>query len=82
MKKSRWYNINVCTKCEKRLSHLDLINSSGTCPYCGNTSIGTICDYRKVILRSVKHYEWWQIFGGKTTYEGGDEYSKSWINRF
>ena len=79
MKKSECYSLNVCSKCEHKLSDRELMHSSGACPYCGHSCIGTVCDHRKVIIRTVKHHNWWQIFGRKTTYEGKNEYSKRYL---
>lgn len=79
MKKSKWYAIEVCSECERRLMEHELMSSGGTCPHCGHSSVGTICDYKKVTLRSIKHYKWWQIFGRKTTYEGKNKFSQKWL---
>tara|TARA_R110002124_G_scaffold280086_1_gene453151 strand:+ start:85 stop:342 length:258 start_codon:yes stop_codon:yes gene_type:complete len=80
MRKSNWYSVDICSKCEHRLTDSELMYSSGTCPHCGHSCRGTVCDYEKVILRSIKHHKWWQIFGIKTTYEGQNEFSKRWLN--
>jgi hypothetical protein len=55
------------------------MNSNGTCPHCGHSRRSTVCDYEKVILRRIKHHKWWHIFGRKITYEGQNEFSKSWL---
>ena len=78
-RKSNWYSICVCSKCENRLTDRQIMYSSGTCPYCGHTWPGTIVGYNKVTIRSVKHYNWWQLFNRETTYEGANDYSKQWL---
>lgn len=79
MKISNWYSIDVCVNCEHELSRAELGYSNGTCPYCGHTDNSTICSYKKVTLRKIKHYKWWQVFGRKVTYEGKDDFSKQWL---
>lgn len=79
-RKSNWYSIDVCSKCEHRLTDGELMYSNGTCSHCGHSCEGTVCDHEKVILRSIKHYRWWQLFDRKITYEGQTEFSKHWIN--
>lgn len=78
-RKSKWYSIDVCSNCEHRLTKYELMYSNGTCPHCGYNCRGTVCDHKRVILRSIKHYKWWQIFGRKTTYEAQDKFSKNWL---
>lgn len=79
MKESNWYHLNVCVKCENVLSTTQKYYTSATCPHCGHSSRGTVCDTRKVVIKSIKNYKWWQIFNRKTTYVGRDDFSKKWL---
>ena len=79
IRKSKWYSINVCSKCKHRLTDEKLMHSNGTCPYCGYTSKSTICDYIKIILKQFTYHPWWRFWDRKFTYEGRDEISKQWL---
>lgn len=81
MRVSNWYNLHVCRECETLLTNKDLDYSNGTCPHCGHTSNFTICDYKKITLRTTKHYKWWYIFGRKKTHEGKDRFSIEWLRK-
>ena len=80
MRESKWYSIDVCSKCEHRLTDWQLMNSNGTCAHCGHKCDSTVCDYEKVVLKSTKHYKWWEFWKNKKTYVGKDEFSKRWLN--
>jgi DNA-directed RNA polymerase subunit RPC12/RpoP len=81
MRKSNWYSIYICSICEHRLYNSELMDSKGTCPHCGHSCRGSVCDYEKVTLRRIKHHKWWQIFSKKITYEGRNKFSMSWLNK-
>ena len=76
-----WYSIDVCTNCEKRLNDSQKMYNNGTCPHCGFSVKGTVCNTWKVTLKKIKHYKWWQIRNRKRTYIGADDYSKNWLNK-
>ena len=78
-----WYSINVCTKCEKRLSNNERFYSGGTCKYCGFSSGSTIASCNKVTLRKITVYTgpWWNFWSKSVTFEGVDDYSKQWLDK-
>ena len=55
VRKSKWYSIFICYKCEERLSNEEVFYSMATCPHCGHKDDGTICDYKTVVVRSIKN---------------------------
>jgi predicted RNA-binding Zn-ribbon protein involved in translation (DUF1610 family) len=81
MRESDWYGINVCVKCEGRLKYSQKMYSDGVCPKCGHVTIGTICETNKVIIKEIKHHEWWQFWKRKFTYKGKDDFSERWLNK-
>lgn len=52
-----WEHINVCFKCENKLSRSEEYHSGGICPHCGHDSHSTICNTRKVIFKKGPIYE-------------------------
>ncbi len=86
--KGEFYSIDVCTKCEKRLTDNQLLYSNATCPHCGNTDRGTVIDYKKITLRKVITYELYKIIGGLrikknklVTFEGATHDDHLWVKR-
>ena len=81
MKTSDWYLIHVCSNCEQRLTDGERRHSEGVCPNCGeNSKSGTYCNTNRVILREIRHHQWWEFWNRKYTYEGSDKYSIKWLN--
>ena len=78
MKESEWYCIDVCIKCEKRLSNNEVMYRSGVCPKCGHQTNSTMCQTKKVVLKEIRHHKWWQFWKRKYTYIGKDEFSRTW----
>lgn len=79
MRVSKWYNIEICSNCKKRLYYNDIYYSNGICKHCGQSSRGSICNFEKIVIRVIKHYKWWHLFNRKKIYEGADEISKKWL---
>lgn len=59
---SNWYSVDVCKKCDKRLSNDQLIYANGTCAHCGHTTRSTVTDYKKKIYRSRRTSPWWMFW--------------------
>ena len=76
MRKSKWYGLDVCVDCEKVFRDNETF-WKGVCPFCGSNPIKS----KRVSIREVKHYSWWNITNRKKTYEGADSFSKEWLKR-
>lgn len=81
MKESKWYKIEVCIKCDKKMSDHEKYYNNGTCPNCGCNSGCTICKVKDIILKKITHHKWWQIFNRKTEYIGADLPSQKWLKK-
>ena len=79
-RESDWYVIFVCRLCKARMSDNERMYSNGICKHCGHDGDVTICDTRRVRIKAIKHYNWWQLFNRKTTYIGRDQFSKDWLS--
>lgn len=78
---SNWYSFEVCEKCHKRIMDNERMYNDGLCPHCGNESGDTICDTKKVVLRRIRHYSWWNFWDKKVTYEAKKGFSTEWNNK-
>lgn len=45
----KYTNIGRCKRCHHQVSWQEKMHSHGTCPYCGNTSGGTVVDTYKEV---------------------------------
>lgn len=51
---TKWFNVECCKGCDKQLTKVEVMYSSGCCPYCGhNPKPSTICDVRFNSARNV-----------------------------
>jgi hypothetical protein len=64
VKKGTWHSYYKCIKCEHQLSFDQMIDSGGTCPYCGNYDAGTVVDAAKLSRRYLYtvFYPWYLFF--------------------
>ena len=51
---SGWYPVRRCVACKEELSDSELMHSKGICPYCGNDSKSTVCNYYNEVRRIYK----------------------------
>lgn len=79
MRKSKWYPITLCTKCEQRIYSDDVAGRMGICPNCGHDSDSTVCDVTNVIVREIKHYKWYALTNRKKSWEGANPFSIKWL---
>jgi len=56
----KYISVHLCPACETRLTRDQRFYSDGVCPYCGDVTLGTIVDTRKISI--VKKKPWWNWF--------------------
>lgn len=59
--KTSWYKIYRCIECDHQMSFHTMMNSHATCPYCGYSDFGTVCDC--IELGAYSTYERMYLFG-------------------
>ena len=66
---NKWYNIELCIKCDKRIHDHDRSYNSGICPKCGHDSNSTICDTKTIPTRRTDNIPWWKFWDRNYKYE-------------
>lgn len=80
MRIGKWYAIFLCKNCESRITYSEKMYNCGVCPKCGKASDSTSVRTHKIVVRQIKHHQWWQFWKRKYSYEGADKQSKEWLS--
>ena len=64
-----WYRGFKCVSCKEKLSWYQVMDSFGTCPFCGHSSESTVVSTTCYVYRKITIKNGWFFWNWKVKYE-------------